>query len=59
MDPKDQARFDQVVKGMSDTLPLMCWSLFSSLKEQGFTEDQAIKLVQSWIQATLGEVRFT
>ena len=50
MTPEEQSKFDQDLAGFRDTLPLMWWSLYSGLLEQGFNESQAMRLVIAWIR---------
>lgn len=33
---------------LTEAISQMCWNLFTKLKEKGFTEDQAMSIVQSY-----------
>jgi len=46
----DQARLDQRDAGMRD-FSEWCWELYSKLMDQGFTRQQALELVQTYLIA--------
>jgi len=42
---------DQACAEIRDTMPGLWWALYTGCKEQGFTDDQSLKLVIGFIQS--------
>lgn len=51
LDPQKAAELDQQVKFITDAFPPLWWGLFVGLKEQGFTETQALYLLAEYIKS--------
>ena len=52
MSPKDFAELDQNKTIVTDYLSSVWWSLFTKLRSEGFTEEQAMRLVLEYVSAT-------
>jgi len=48
------ADMDQASAFVTDNFPKLWHGLFARCKEEGFTEPQALEVVKSYIEATLG-----
>jgi len=48
------AEMDQASAFVTDNFPKLWYGLFARCKEEGFTEPQALELIKSYIEATLG-----
>ena len=53
LDAQQNAEMDQNITTVAEMYPRLWWALFDKLKEQGFTEGQAIELVKEYIRTTL------
>ena len=51
---KALAEMDQASAFVTDNFPKLWYGLFTRCKEEGFSEPQALELVKSYIEATLG-----
>lgn len=49
IDHKKKAQYDQEIAAFNEMIPSMWWSLFRSLKKEGFTEIQALELLKTYI----------
>ena len=48
------SEMDQVTTFVFDHFPKLWFGLFTRCKQEGFSEPQALELVKSYIEATLG-----
>lgn len=46
---EDVAKLDQATAEVIDTQPVLWWGLFTKCKLEGFTEQQAMELVKTYI----------
>ena len=53
LDSHKIAELEQAVASVGETMPPLHWALFKGYKEQGFTDEQAMRLVTAWIQKPL------
>lgn len=54
MNPGQRAELDQCEAALCELLPPFWFSLYSSLLTTGFTPEQAMDLLKTYIQASLG-----
>lgn len=52
MTPEEQAKLDQATAALADHLPALWWRLYSNCVKCGFTPDQAIDLLHTYIETT-------
>ena len=57
LDPKQQAAFDQASKQLSDNIPLLLNGLFVGFKEVGFSENQAFRLCEVYLESLIATLR--
>lgn len=48
------AALDQSNKTVIDTMPPFWWGMFEGLRQQGFTTDQSMQLLITYIKAQMG-----
>lgn len=53
MTPKELAKADQVLSMIADMLPPVWWNLFDGCIEKGFTRDEALSILKTYIATTL------
>ena len=51
MTDREKAQKDQQLAECADMLPGVWWRLFTNMRGEGFSEDQAIKLLCAFIQS--------
>ena len=51
LDAKAMADWSQAIAGLTEMCPPMWWGLFKGCKEQGFTDEQAMRLVIAFIKS--------
>lgn len=49
MTPEEISKFDQNLATLAEFFPRCAWSLFQGFKAQGFSESQAMELVNTWL----------
>jgi hypothetical protein len=49
MTPEERAEFDQSSALVADSLPPMWWRLYTGLIKEGFTKEQAMELLKTFI----------
>ena len=49
LDPRNKAKFDQESALIADVLPSLWYRIYKNCLEQGFREQEALKLVQTYI----------
>jgi len=54
IDDKTRAEIDQATAALVEMLPPACWGLYCGNVKEGFTEAQAMRLVETYIAAFLG-----
>jgi len=54
IDDKTRAEIDQATAALVEMLPPVCWGLYCGNVKEGFTEAQAMRLVEVYIAAFLG-----
>ena len=50
MHPKDISKFDQAAQHIVDNLPPLLWNLFMSCQDQGFTEEQSMRIILKYTE---------
>jgi G:T/U-mismatch repair DNA glycosylase len=48
---------DQALARMADTLPAVFWRMYKNLCEEGFSEGQAMSLLQTFIASAIGAIK--
>lgn len=56
MDDKDKSELDQDMKLIEETLPLFWWSLYQGCLNVGFEQDEAFKIVLTYITTSCRKV---
>ena len=51
LDDQIRAAIEQAAASIGETIPLMAWSLYTGLVNQGFTEDQSFTLTRDFVIA--------
>ena len=52
IDPGKQAELDQAYTNLGETLSSLWWAIYHRCVDIGFTEDQAMNLLQAYIMST-------
>ena len=48
----DLAQADQNIAFIGEFLPRLYWTMYTNLQEQGFTKEEAMQVLQTYIEAT-------
>ena len=54
MTPEELAKFDQEMKEISKTMPALWWSIYKECFNEGFSSDQAMDLLKTFMMSLLG-----
>lgn len=55
--PEESAKFDQSSAFIADSFPETWWRMFSNLKNKGFSEEQALDILKTYITAICSSAR--
>jgi hypothetical protein len=50
---KKMAEMDQAIEQLKETLPAITFSLYTALKEEGFSDADALELTKEWMRTML------